>query len=193
MTPKKKGKQEEIASIRRLLADGAFKLNTKYSGTWASMCKAAADEAVCNCKLTAASLEKTKFKAFANLPIPIPSGDRPLQLAYPSLAFVVMKMYKTFDVKLGRAGRGNLNTSHCRDWVTSIEELVDHIRNRQATQPLQFIDQSYQYKVLTDMDHVTLKQLKKGSGQAANDDVVISDDDPIDVPDGGSSDDETDA
>lgn len=168
MEHKNKGSTAQISEIQKLIADNGFKFRHKYASTWSQMCRSAIEETIIQCRLAVAQLKKSHLKGLDNLDVPSFTLSQPLHLPIPSLAFVVLKIYKTFDVKLGTAGRGNLNVSHSTDWVRNVEIIVSHLRKHQSSKPLQFIDPTSPFTFLSQQQILQLKNLKEWSSNDSN-------------------------
>lgn len=120
MTARKEGSFEEMRCIRSLLSRDNFKTQGKYRGTWAAMCTAAAKDAIYYCTLITKVLRKIKIPAMTVLDITDICYPQ-FYLSIPSLAYVMTKMYKTFEVKLGTCARRALNQSHAFHSVADVE------------------------------------------------------------------------
>lgn len=182
MPARKKGTQEQINSIKALLQDDAIKTDPSYRPAWIEMCKAAALDASYNCTLTSKALRKSKIGAFADLHIPdvtLPT----FRLSLPSLAFVYMKLFKNLDVKLGKAGRGNLNLSHAPDWVATVEELQDYIAAPVQSRHPQILDPNLIYTVIPadELANIRSHSLGATAGQSSNPLCASDDEYPDDV------------
>lgn len=187
-----KGSAEEISIIKRLLQNDNLKLKSRYRSSWVSMCKTAVHVALHQCKLAANALKRNSIPGFRNLQVPEFSSTLVSDLSLPSIAFVQVKIFKTFDVKLGKSGRGTLNSSHSVDWARSVVDLDRYIRNV-SNPPYQFINSAHTYPALTDAELNALKDITydgldtqdelvydEGSDEEAgvgDEDVDIDDDD----------------
>lgn len=105
MDASKKGSSSERTAIRELLQDDDFTKLVRYQKTWTSMFNSAAGDAQYHCKLIAKTLRKSSFEGVKNLSLPFFRADVDYNLPIPSLAFVVTKILKTLDLKLGNGAR----------------------------------------------------------------------------------------
>lgn len=149
MPAKKEGTTEEKAKIIQLLKDDSFKMVQVYRPVWSRMCNSAAKDAAYHSNLTSKKLAKSNIAGLMDLTIPdytLPS----FRLSIPSLAFVYMKIYKTFDIKLAKIGRGNINLSHAQDWAVAVDKCNDYIATNRRNVKLNVFDSERMYAPLPD-------------------------------------------
>lgn len=180
MSARNKGTREEIAELRKLVRNNALKTSPQHRHVWAQMCKGAALDAKYHCTLTAKALQKTKIEAFQDLHVPDVTAPV-FQLTLPSLAFVALKMYKTIEVKFGRAGRGNLNLSHSNDWAILVEELHDYVCTPDIRNHPQILDPTKIYSPLSTDELIAIRIHKVARGDTTAADVLIPSDDEEDI------------
>lgn len=182
MQPIKKGTAEEVLSIKKLLQNDAFKLKSKYRITWKNMCTAAARDAHYHLNILASSLRRTKLPALTALQRAESTDETNCRLCVPSLAFVLVKIYKTLQIKLGKSGKGSLNVSHGADWAHSVESIEAHIADTQSAQVFQYLDPLQDYEPLSQSQALYIKKLKTGGRSDIDDDMgLLSDDDDIEM------------
>lgn len=155
----KKGTDTEIQSINGWLHRVSLKYDGCYADIWHAMCFAAAQKASKNCRDYRKILRDTKIDAFCNLCVSTINQALGIQLSILSTAFVVVNIMKTFDIKLGTVGRGNLNMSHSVAWVQEIQFIHKYVTSSQQTRQLQYMDNVEDYNILTDDQLNKLKLL----------------------------------
>lgn len=193
MDTAKKGTVAERKHIRDLLKNDSFKNSPRYAKAWTHMSNAAAQDAFYHCTLLVKSLGKTTYEKLKKLPLPSFRADQNQNLSIPSLAFVVTKIYKTFDVKLGKVGRGNLNASHSHDWIRQLQEIVELLATDNNGN-VQYLPTTRTYIPLTDDDQVYGNKFimdaadsdGDNSGQSGQDDGPESGTNPLDATDSDS-------
>lgn len=153
-----KGSGEEIVVIKRLLHNDNVLLKSRYRNTWLAMFKSSVHAALHQCKLASTSLKRKNIDGFRNLQVPDFSSAMVSDLSLPSMAFVQVKIFKTFDVKIGRSGRGTLNSSHSLDWARAVVDLDRYVRNA-SNPPYQLINPAQTYPLLTSTELSALKDL----------------------------------
>lgn len=87
----------------------------------------------------------------------------------PSIAFVVTKITKTIDIKLGKGGREALNASHSTQWVKTIAEITQYLVDKNPRKKYHFIDSTNNYQPLTDSHHPDLNALAEGATPITDD------------------------
>lgn len=152
MDPTKLGTVAERAAIKELLQDDKFRKSQTYRNALVHMCNSAAQDAFYHCSLLVKCLEKSKFDNLKKLRLPPFKRDQNQELSIPSLAFVVTKIYKTFDTKLGKLGCGVPNASHSHDWIREVHNLSDNISDPGHSTQYQFLPSTRTYHKLTDAD-----------------------------------------
>lgn len=152
MDPTKKGTSVERALIRELLADDNFKKLHRYENHWTSMFNAAASDAYYHCGLIAKSLSKCKYSQLHNLPLPSFRKNDDNHLSIPSISFVVTKLYKTLDLKLGKGGKGNFNASHSHEWIRITDQISEMLSDGTAQPRILFLPTTRTYDKLTTAD-----------------------------------------
>lgn len=150
------GTHDEVARIRRLLLNNSFKMDSIYRVTWENMSDAEAKDAQYHCTITSKMLHATKIASFTALYSPKISAPS-LILSIPSLAFVAIKIYKTFDMKLRKLGRRNLNRSHVHDWVAYVEEINDYISGNIQGRTLQILYPHILYRPLSAEELISIR------------------------------------
>lgn len=181
----KKGSDIQIRHIRAMIKNNNFKLMSKYKPAWDYMSMSAVDDAIFHCKLISTKLEKSNVPGMMELSGAELPSPKTIQLSLSSIAFIVVKIYKIFEIKLGLKGTGTLNGCHSVYWVRQIEQIHSYINNSQKANPLQFLDASYTYPPLTDRQKSLLNELKVRAEYDEDGVPYISDediDDIIDVP-----------
>lgn len=156
MSELKKGAHEEINNLHALLHKDALKVNRTYLHSWVEMCKAAEMDASYHFILTSKAFSRSKIAAFTDILVPDVTVET-FNLALASLSFVAMKMFKTIDVKLWKAGRWGLEFVHAQDWVSIVEELYEYLSGpAQQVQP-QVLDPKRIYTALSEDEMVEIR------------------------------------
>lgn len=141
------------------------------------MFNAAAADSFYHCNLLVKSLSKAKYEGLKSLPLPPFRTDQDHQLSIPSMAFVVTKIFKTLDVKLGKACRGSLNASHCHDWIRHMEDIADIVEDSSSVRRIQFLPLTRSYDKITAADRAYTNKFVMDTVDSGDDDNAVTDED----------------
>lgn len=176
MEERKRGTKTERDAIKALLNNASFQKSPQYRGTWTEMLNSAASDAFYHCTLVSKTLSRSNIDDFKRLPVPAFRRDSNYELSIPSIAFVVTKIYKTLDVKLGKGGRGTLNASHYHDWVREIRAITAQLSNTNNTVCFQYLDTQRTYDPLTTVQLDYLNKFTIGTIDSDSDGIEESED-----------------
>lgn len=87
-------------------------------------------------------LTKTRISGLTNLvTLAFPATDA-IDLSIPLIAFVITKIYETFETNIAKGGSGYLNASHTVYWVNTIGNLTEYLVDQDMHRQYQLMDPS---------------------------------------------------
>lgn len=187
MAPTGKGSSIEKLKIEYLSSDNILRTRENYKAAWYAMFRAGFSDVQTHCRMISNSLSNTKYPQLKTLDIPsIPAEPQKCHLTIPAIAFVITKLFKTFDTKLEKASQRSLNGSHSKDWVRPVRYLQLQVAGNQDTNPYSFMITKHKYQPLSGSALQELELLldaSAGSGNVDNlsDYVDASSDNPSPV------------
>lgn len=149
MIPTGKGTNAENRKIRYLISGDRLKMNKLYYNSWASMFKAVFDDVESHCTMLAKTLKKSKVPGLRDLEVPVAPPLDECHPTIPVVAFVVTKLFKTFDTKMEKESNRSLNGSHATNWVRHIKDLYKNL-DEEDDKKYSFLSKASHYDELTD-------------------------------------------